>query len=294
MLSAFILRTRQLILASCVAIALELALQFKAGDTFLGKVGSVTTIALAAVLCEVALARRVQLAHRISEERVRLEKLGRYFSPQVATRIQQSEDDLATGQLCEITVLFSDLRGFTAATECSSPPEVLALLNEFHSQMVAAVFAHNGTLDKYMGDGLMAYFGAPMAQPDHPVQALRCAFAMQSALVTLNAARMRESKPPLRLSVGLHTGPAVVGAIGPANRREFTAVGDTVNIAARLENLTRHYETEMLISGETARRIGSIYDLRLLAETQVKGRAEPIQVFVPALRHPSTQLLPAT
>jgi adenylate cyclase len=131
-----------------------------------------------------------------------------------------------------------------------------------------------------MGDGLMAYFGAPVAQPDHALKALRCAVGMQSALVELNAARTLAGKPPLRLSIGLHTGPAVVGAMGAATRREFTAVGDTVNLAARLENLTREYDTDLAISGETARQIGGQFNLRLLAERKVRGRSSPVQVFV--------------
>jgi len=285
MLSAFTLRTTRLILAGCVAAGLELALQFKAEDTLVGKVGGVTTILLAVVLCEVALSRRIVLAHKISAVRLHLEKLGRYFSPKVAEVIQQSDDDFSTGRLFEITVLFSDLRGFAATAECSQPAELIGLLNEFHSRMVEAVFAHQGTLDKYIGDGLMAYFGAPVAQPDHALRALRCALEMQAALAELNRTRILQDKPSLRLSIGLHTGPAVVGTIGAANRREFTAVGDTVNLAARLENLTRYYDATVLLSGETARNVGDTCEVVFLAETYVKGRSERVRLFAPAPQH---------
>jgi adenylate cyclase len=282
MLSAFTLRTRRLIVAGFVALVLVLSLQAKAGDTALGMIGSVATILTAIALCEVALIRRFDMVRRISEERLQLERLGRYFSPQVALTIQQGTDDFATGQLCEVTVLFSDLRGFAAATEMSTPAEVLSLLNEFHSRMVEIIFTHAGTLDKYLGDGLMAYFGAPLPQSNHALRALHCALAMQTGMTALNLARTEQGKPALRLSVGLHTGPAIIGSIGAANRREFTVVGDTVNLAARMENLTRHYNSDILVSGATAAKIEGQCPLQLVANTHVKGRSEPVQVFAPA------------
>ena len=232
-----------------------------------------------------AITRRLGLAQRVSEERLRRERLGRYFSPEVARTIEQEEQNFAAGQLCEITVLFSDLRGFTTFCQYLQPAEVLDLLNEVHSRMVEVVFAHGGTLDKYIGDGLMAYFGAPIAQDDHAVRALRCAQEMQLVFASLSAARISRGKVALRLSIGLNTGVAVVGSIGAANRREFTAIGDTVNLAARMENLTRHYDSiDILASGTTAGRIGTAYDLRFLGETAVKGRTQTVQVFALAVK----------
>jgi len=281
MLSAFTLRNRQVLLTGVLAIVFEYCLQWRAQDTPLGKFGSIAALLLAALLCEVALAGRIRMARRLAEEHLRREKLSRYFSPQVAAAIDLSEESFTTGQTCDITVLFSDLRGFTAATENSPPGEVVCLLNQFHAQMVEVIFAHDGTLDKYIGDGLMAYFGAPVKQSDHAVRALQCALAMQSALRLLNARRAAEAKPPLRLSIGLHTGSAVVGSIGAANRREFTAIGDTVNVAARIENLTREYDCGLLISGATAHHIGEAHELRAVAEVRLRGRSEPVQLFVP-------------
>jgi len=282
MLSAFTLKRWRLVSAGVLAVAFELALQFRVGDSAIGKYGSVATIVVAVALCELAITRRVALARRISEERLRRERLHRYFSPEVARTIERDEQDFSTGHLCEITVLFSDLRGFSALSQHLPAPEVLGLLNEVHSRMVEVVFVHGGTLDKYIGDGLMAYFGAPLAQPDHAVRALRCAEAMRLAFAALSAARVAQGKSALRLSIGLNTGTAVVGAIGAANRREFTAVGDTVNLAACMEYLTRDYDAVILVSGETARKVGAGFDLRLLGETPVKGRTQPVQVFSPA------------
>lgn len=281
MLSAFTLKTWRLVLGGLLVAGCELALQFKAGDTVFGKYASVATIATAVALCEIAIVRRIALAHRISEEQLRRERLHRYFSPQVARTIEQDEQDFGTGHLCEITVLFSDLRGFCAFSQDLPPPEVLGLLNEVHSRMVEVVFAHGGTLDKYIGDGLMAYFGAPIAQADHAARALQCAQQMLLAFASLSAARAARGKVTLRLSIGLNTGTAVVGSIGAANRREFTAVGDTVNLAARMETLTREYDADILVSGETARKIGTACTLRLLGETPVKGRTQSVQVYAP-------------
>ena len=156
------------------------------------------------------------MAHALAAEAVQRERLGRYFSPQVAAHIQQTGLGLASGQQCEVTVLFADLRQFTALSERLTPAEIVALLNEFQASMVAAVFAHGGTLDKFLGDGLMAYFGAPVAEAHHPLLAVRCALAMQAALVELNVARGTRGQPSLRMSIGVHTGPAVVA---PSARR---------------------------------------------------------------------------
>ncbi len=285
MLSAFTLKRWRLAIAALLVIAFELALQFKADDTAVGKFASVATIIAAASICQVAIERRIALARRISEEHLRRDRLHRYFSPEIARTIEQDEQEFSAGHLCEITVLFSDLRGFSALSQHLAPAEVVDMLNEVHSRMVEVVFTHGGTLDKYIGDGLMAYFGAPLAQPDHATRALHCAQQMQLAFATLSAARAARGKSVLRLSIGLNTGAAVVGAIGAANRREFTVVGDAVNLAAHMEYLTRDYEADILLSDDTAQRLGDGFDLRLLGEHAVKGRIRPVRVFAPRPAH---------
>jgi adenylate cyclase len=221
------------------------------------------------------------MLHVLAGEVLHRERLGRYFSPQVAAHIEHTSLGLAAGQQCDVTVLFADLRQFTTLSERLTPAETVALLNEFQSSMVAAVFAHHGTLDKFLGDGLMAYFGAPVARPEHPLLGVRCALAMQAALAELNAARVVRSQPPLRMGVGVHTGPVIVGAIGTENRREYTAVGDAVNVAARLENLTRRYDEDILVSGETARHLANAVPLRAVDETAVRGRSQVVRLFAP-------------
>jgi adenylate cyclase len=287
MLSALTLKTRQVVLAGCIAAGLQLALQYRAKDLPIGKASGVAVLIVAGTLCSYALARRIQMLHVLAGEVLHRERLGRYFSPQVAAHIEQTSLGLAAGQHCEVTVLFADLRQFTTLSERLTPAETVALLNEFQSSMVAAVFAHHGTLDKFLGDGLMAYFGAPVARAEHPLLAVRCALAMQAALAELNAARMVRSQAPLRMGVGVHTGPVIVGAIGTENRREYTAVGDAVNVASRLESLTRHYEEEILLSGETARHLANAVPLRAVDETAVRGRSKLVRLFAPVCGCPT-------
>jgi adenylate cyclase len=281
-LSAFMLKTRQVALAGCVAIGLQLWLQHEAKDSPIGQAAGVGVLGVAVTLCSYALVRRIQMLHVLAGEVLHRERLDRYFSPQVAAQIGQTGIGLAAGQQCVVTVLFADLRQFTTLSERLTPEETVALLNEFQTSMVAAVFAHGGTLDKFLGDGLMAYFGAPVGLAEHPLLAVRCALAMQAALAELNAIRVTRFQAPLRMGVGVHTGPAIVGTIGTESRREYTAVGDAVNVASRLENLTRHYDEDILLSGETARHLANAVPLRAVDETAVRGRSQSVRLFAPA------------
>jgi adenylate cyclase len=281
MLSALMLRSRQVVLAACVAASLQLWLQAAAGDSVIGMVAGMAVLGVAVMLCRFALNRRIQMANILAGEVLRRENMGRYFSPQVAAHIEQTGLGLALGRQCEVTVLFADLREFTTLSEHLTPMETVALLNEFQACMVAAVFDHGGTLDKFLGDGLMAYFGAPLERAEHPLLAVRCALDMQAALADLNTVRLARSQAPLRMGVGVHTGPVIVGTIGTENRREFTAVGDAVNVASRLENLTRKYGEGILLSGETARHLADSVPLRAVDETAVRGRSQLIHLFTP-------------
>lgn len=224
--------------------------------------------------------RSVTLVRQATLEQIRRERLGRYFSPQVADLLGDAREDLGHGQTREVTVLFADLRDFTLLAERLTGAAVVQLLNDFHSRMVECVFARGGTLDKYLGDGLMAYFGAPVPQPDHAERAVRCALDMQDSLADMNRARAEAGETPLRMGIGLHSGKVVLGDIGADRRREYTAVGDTVNVAARIEQLTKTAGASLLVSEATTRDV-ALGDVRFVAmePMPVKGKSEPLQVY---------------
>ncbi len=281
MAAAMSLRRWQVRLGTGMAVGLQLWLGVKAKDTVMGTVGGACLLALAAALCELARRRRLELVEAVCRQQLRRERLGRFFSPQVAKHIEGQVDEFGEGQRCEVTVLFGDIRDFTALSETLETAELVALLNEFHGRMVETVFAYGGTLDKYTGDGLMAYFGAPLPQADHAERAVRCALAMQAGLAEMNVGRVTRGQAPIRMGIGVHSGPAVVGSIGAPHRREFTVVGDTVNLASRLEQLTKQLDEPIIVSEETRGRTGEDTVFRRLESTAVKGRTKPISPYVP-------------
>jgi adenylate cyclase len=178
----------------------------------------------------------------------------------------------------DMSVLFADIRGFTTFTERGQPEDVVAQLNEYFSRMVAVVFEYRGTVDKFVGDMVMALFGAPVDDPDHAVHAVNAAVAMVHALEGLNVRWAREGRPVLRNGVGINSGAMVAGMVGAEQIMSYTVIGDNVNLASRLESLTKSYGAEIIVSEHTLPLLRGQFTTRPLGVVTVKGKTEPVAI----------------
>lgn len=225
------------------------------------------------------------LVAQAASERERA-NLARYFSPNVVNQLAHNDDPLKQVRNQDVAVLFVDIVGFTTMADRRSPEEIIRLLQQFHARMEAEVFRHDGTLDKYLGDGLMATFGTPYPGKNDAGNALRCARAMISVVREWNAARNEIDEDEIRVSFGIHYGPVVLGDIG-ANRLEFAVIGSTVNVASRLESLTRELDADLVVSADVIERATrepghAATDAAGLVEMeprQIRGIADPLAVW---------------
>src|SRR6185503_2476987 len=184
------------------------------------------------------------------------------------------------GEKRELTVLFSDIRGFTTLSEGMQPEELVKLMNEYFTVMTDRVFAHRGSLDKYIGDAIMAIYGAPVVESDHPALACRSALDMLRALDDLQQKWRLIGLPAIGIGIGINTGPMIVGNMGSATRFNYTVVGDAVNLASRIESLNKTYGTSILISEYTYERVkGEFSNVREVDSVRVRGREQPVRLY---------------
>ncbi|MCB9831093.1 MAG: GAF domain-containing protein [Planctomycetes bacterium] len=205
--------------------------------------------------------------------------MARYMSKEVADQVLEAGADALTGRSQKVSVLFSDIRGFTSISEELGARETVAMLNEYFEVMVEIVHRRGGILDKYIGDAIMALFGAPIENPEDADRALRCANEMMSALGRLNQLREARGQVPIEIGVGICTGEVVAGNIGSSKRLDYTAIGDHVNIASRLEGATKAYGVGILVSEFTVQALGEDHLLREIDVIRVKGKNRPVRVF---------------
>ncbi len=205
----------------------------------------------------------------------------RFVSPEVVEQMVESGLEASRGQRTELTVLFSDIRGFTTMSEKMSPNEVVDLLNEYLGVMTDVILKHGGTIDKYEGDLIMAFFNAPIAQPDHPKRAVEAAIDMRITLDKLKAKWAKEGTRPtnFEMGIGLNTGDAFVGLIGSEKRINYTCIGDSVNLASRVQDLTKDLKWPLLITEFTYERIKDEFDAEFGEARLVKGKTKPVGMY---------------
>ena len=203
---------------------------------------------------------------------------GRYVSKQVAEAILNGRLELG-GERKRATVLISDIRNFTAISEKFPPEEVVDFLNEYFSEMVSVVIKYEGTLDKFIGDALLAVFGAPIAHADDAKRAVFAALEMQEKLKEFNKKRVKKGKNEIRIGVAVHTGNLVAGNIGSEVRMEYTVIGDTVNLTSRLEPLNKQFGTQILISESTYSEVKDDIEVREIPAVELRGKEEKVKVY---------------
>ncbi|HPN94198.1 MAG: Adenylate cyclase 1 [bacterium ADurb.Bin236] len=222
-----------------------------------------------------------EMIRGIKEKQQIKDTFSRYVSRQVADELLRDMDNISLGgETKDVTILFSDIRGFTTISEKLPADLVVGLLNEYFNSMVDVVFEFEGTLDKFIGDAIMAIYGSPVKHPDDPMRAVKSALKMKRKLDELNEKWINEDGlNPIKIGIGIHTGPVVAGNIGHSQRLEYTVIGDNVNLASRLESLTKQYHIPIVISGSTYELVKDSVNARHIDSVTVKGKSKPVEVY---------------
>ena len=223
---------------------------------------------------------QLRLIYKVHFEEQSRTRLARYFSPAVAAQIATQGTD---SRRCHITVLVADIRGFTKLAEAMDPSQVVTLLNEYFQAMVTIIFEHGGTLDKFMGDGILAYFGGHDEEENSASAAVGCSIAMLNRLAELNTLRSSRDEPEFAVGIGVHSGLAVLGDVGSTERRDYTVIGDTVNLTARIEELTKAEDSPILVSEDTRSHCSESFHWHTVAKVSIRGREKPVVLFRPTV-----------
>jgi adenylate cyclase len=219
------------------------------------------------------------LGKKIEQEIVNRERFSRLLSPNVAERVLSGELEVKQGGqlVLDCTVFNSDIRGFTRMSETANPEHIVDMLNEYFELMVETLFKYEGTLDKFMGDGIMALWGAPVQHPDDALRCVNCALEQMEVLGRFNRRRIERDQPPLAVGMGIHTGPLVAGYIGSSRALSYTVIGDTANTSARLCGVAT--PGQILLSEVTLAKLGGRFDCVELPPAQLKNKEKPFRVF---------------
>lgn len=214
-----------------------------------------------------------------SKEKVK-SAMGKYMSEDVMKRVIQNIDNLGLGgKKSTVTVLFSDIRGFTSLSEQMTAQEVSEFLNEYFTEMEPIITKYNGVINKFIGDAVMAIFGEPIQDKNHAENAVRCACEMLEKVKEIRKKWLAEGKPKLEIGIGVNTGEVFVGNIGSVNRMEYTVIGDTVNLASRLESYNKTYKTNLLISSTTYEEVKGVAEVIKISDVQIRGKANKMDIY---------------
>lgn len=206
--------------------------------------------------------------------------MGKYLSQDVMKNVVRNIDDLKLGgKRAVVTVLFSDIRGFTSLSEKMSAEEVSMILNEYFAEMEPIISKYNGVINKFIGDAVMAIFGEPIQDMNHAQNAVKCAYEMLKKVEYLREKWLFEGKPKIEIGVGINTGEVFIGNIGTETRMEYTVIGDTVNLASRIESYNKVYKTNLLVSSSTYASIADIADVIKISEVQIRGKAKKMNIY---------------
>jgi adenylate cyclase len=230
------------------------------------------------------------LGKKVEQEIVARERFSRLLSPNVAEKVLSGAMTVERGgQLVdECTVFNSDIRGFTRMSESTDPASLVEILNEYFEYMVETIFKYDGTLDKFMGDGIMALWGAPVQQPDDPIRCVACALEQMAVLNEYNAAQEAKNGPGLAIGIGIHSGPLVAGYIGSSKALSYTVIGDTANTSARLCGVAE--PGQLIVSETTLANLHGKFPHKELRPANLKGKAKPFRMFSISRSAPAVQV----